>query len=74
MGIKHQIRRYPSKNHEIVAKLREAAGAGPPIDPHMKAKRLAAELAVMMALLNGGDWMVQIDHQERFVLIVPRPS
>ena len=72
MSIKHQIRRYPSKNHEIVAKLREYAGAGPPVDPTMLVKRKAAEIAVAMALLHGGDWRAEVDHQTGFVLIAPQ--
>lgn len=75
MGIQHQVRpKYRSKNEEIVARLREDAGAAPPIDPHMKVKRLTAEVAVAMALLHGGDWRVEIDHQSGFVLVAPRLS
>lgn len=73
MSIRHRIApRYESRNHEIVAGLREAAGAGPPVDPKMAVKRYAAQISTAMALIHGGDWMVQIDHQEGFVLIVPR--
>lgn len=64
--------RYETRNHEIVANLREAAGAGPPVDPHMKVKRLTAEIAVAMALHHGGDWRVEIDHQIGFVLVSRR--
>lgn len=64
--------RYASRNEEIVAGLREAAGAGPPMNPRTLIKRKAAEISTAMALLHGGDWMVQIDHQEGLVLIVPR--
>ena len=71
--IRRQVKpRYASKNEEIVAKLREAAGAGPPIDPVIKVKRLTAEVAIQMALLHGGDWQIQIDHREGFVLVTPR--
>ena len=64
--------KYQSKNHAIVAGLREAAGAGPPIDPHMKVKRLTAEVACAMALIHGGDWRVQVDHEIGLVVIAPR--
>lgn len=64
--------RYATKNDEIVADLRNAAGAGPPIDPKMKVKRLTAEVATAMALIHGGDWQAQVDHQEGFVLVSPR--
>lgn len=73
MGIQHQVRpKYGSKNEEIVAKLREDAGAGPPVDPYMKVKRLTAEVAVAMALIHGGNWRVEIDHHAGFVLVSPR--
>ena len=72
MAINHQIRpKYQSRNDEIVAKLREAAGAAPPMDPLMVVKRKAAELSTAMALLHGGDWQAQIDHSVPIVLIRP---
>ena len=72
MAINHQIKpRFKSRNHEIVAGLREAAGAGAPVDPKMKVKRLTAEVSAAMALLHGGDWTVQIDHDLRLVVIRP---
>ncbi len=63
MAIKHQVKpKYQSRNEEIVAELREGAGAGPPIDPHVRIKRLAAELSCAMALVHGGDWRPVVDH------------
>ena len=64
--------RYKTRNEQIVADLRNSAGAGPPIDPEMAIKRKAAEIAIMMALLHGGDWRVQIDHDACFVSIRQR--
>lgn len=64
--------RYATRNDEIVAGLREAAGAGPPVDPHMRVKKLTAEVAIEMALLHGGDWRVRIDHQEGLVIVARR--
>lgn len=73
MGIHHQVRqKFRSKNDEIVAGLREAAGAGPPVDPHMKVKRLTAEVAVLMALIHGGEWRMEVDHEDPFVVVRPR--
>lgn len=73
MGIKHQVKpKFQSRNEEIVAGLREAAGAGPPVDPYMKVKRLTAEVAVLMALIHGGDWAVQIDHDRGTILVARR--
>ena len=73
MAISHRIRaRYGSRNEEIVAELREAAGAVAPLDPKLVIKRKAAEISTAMALLHGGDWQVQIDHREGLVLVAPR--
>lgn len=73
MAIQHQIRqRYRTRNEEIVAGLREAAGAGAPMDPHIVIKRKSAEIAIAMALLHGGDWRVEVNHDLCFVLVAPR--
>ncbi|MDI6026750.1 hypothetical protein QBK99_11165 [Corticibacterium sp. UT-5YL-CI-8] len=61
--------RFATRNEEIVAGLRDAAGAGPPVDPHMAVKRKTAEIAIAMALLHGGEWRVRIDHQEGLVMV-----
>ncbi len=75
MAIRHQVaKRFKTKNDEIVAGLREAAGAAAPTDPALKVKRLTAEVAVQMALLHGGDWQVAIDHRNGFVVVSRRPS
>lgn len=65
--------RYATRNDEIVAGLREAAGAGPPRDPVMRVKKLVAEVAIEMALLHGGDWQTRIDHEAGFVAVTRRP-
>lgn len=65
--------RYKTRNDQIVAELRSSAGAGPPIDPEMKVKRLVAEVAIQMALLHGGDWRVLIDHERGLVMIATVP-
>lgn len=73
MGIQHQVKpRFRSKNEQIVAELRDSAGASAPIDPHMKVKRLTAEVAVAMALIHGGDWRVQVDHDVGLVVVARR--
>lgn len=71
MAIEYR-QQFASRNHEIVAHLREAAGAVAPLDPHIVVKRKAAEISTAMALLHGGDWRVEIDHQAGFVLVSPR--
>lgn len=72
MALVHRIRqKYATRNHQIVAELREAAGAAPPVDPKMVVKRKAAEVSTAMALVHGGDWTVQIDHDLRLVVIRP---
>lgn len=70
MAINHRIRpKFESRNDEIIAKLRESAGAAPPVDPMLKVKRLTAEVAIQMALLHGGDWRIEIDHDDGFVVV-----
>lgn len=73
MAIEHRIKpKFKTRMEATVAKLRAEAGADAPVDPHMKVKRLTAEVAIAMALIHGGDWRVQVDHQARLVVIVPR--
>lgn len=64
--------KYPSRNHEIVAALRESAGAGPPRDPAMVVKKQVAEIAIQMALLYGGEWKVRIDPENGLVQVARR--
>lgn len=72
MSLQRRIKpKYTTRTEAIVAKLRAEAGAGEPIDPHMKVKRLTAEVAVTMALIHGGDWSVLVDHENRLVMVAP---
>lgn len=71
MAIKY-VPRYGSRNEEIIAELRQVAGAAAPLDPKTVVKRKTAEIAVAMALLHGGDWRIQIDHDAGFVMVVRR--
>ena len=61
-----------TRNEGIVADLRNAAGAGAPLDPRMIIKRKAAEISTAMALLHGGHWRVRVDHQEGLVMVARR--
>jgi hypothetical protein len=61
--------KYATKADQIVAELRDAAGAAAPVDPKMLVKRKAAEISTAMALVHGGDWRVVIDHENQMVLI-----
>ena len=73
MAIIHRIKpKFKTRNDEIVAGLFESAGAVPPSPPEIVIKRKAAEISTLMALVHGGDWRVEIDHQTGFVLIAPR--
>jgi hypothetical protein len=73
LAIIHQIRpKFKTRNDQIVAELFETAGATPPGDPETTVKRKAAEIAIAMALLHGGDWRAEIDHQAGFVLVAPQ--
>lgn len=65
-------RKFNSRNEEIVAALRENAGAAAPMDPFIVIKRKTAEVATAMALLHGGDWRVQIDHEVGLILVARR--
>lgn len=68
MAIKYG-QRYATRNEEIVADLRAISGAGAPVDPRMKIKRLTAEVATAMALVHGGDWRAVVDHDVPMVLV-----
>jgi len=73
VAIFHQYRpKFKTRNEEIVANLFEAAGATPPAPPEIVVKRKAAEISTLMALIHGGDWRVQIDHQDGLVMIARR--
>jgi hypothetical protein len=73
MSIRHRIApRYATRNHEIVAGLREAAGAGPPVEPVMAAKKKIAEAATLLALSQGGEWRIQFEPENDLVQIVRR--
>lgn len=70
MAIEHRIKpKYKNRVEATVAKLRAEAGADAPIDPHMKIKKKVADLAYLMALLHGGDWRTEIDHDLGYVVI-----
>ncbi len=72
MAIIHQIRRkYRTKQEETVGDIMEAAGALSSLSPEVVLKRKAAEVSYLMALLHGGDWRVEIDHENLFVLVTP---
>lgn len=73
MAIIHRIRpKYKTRNEEIVAGLFEAAGAVAPAPPETVIKRKAAEISTLMALIHGGDWRVQIDHEDGLIVIARR--
>ena len=73
MAIIHQIKpKFKTRNDQIVAELRNAAGVIDLSDPEITIKRKAAEIAIAMAVLHGGDWRVQIDHEDQFVLVTRR--
>ena len=70
MAISHRVmKRYPTRNEEIVADLRQAAGAAAPRDPKMVVKCKAAEISTAMALIHGGHWRVHIDHDVGLVAV-----
>jgi hypothetical protein len=73
MAIIHQVRRrYATKADEMVADLAASAGALAASDPRIVLKRKTAEAAYLMALMHGGDWRVQIDHEVGLIVIARR--
>lgn len=75
MAIIHQIKRkYATKAEETVADLAASAGALAASDPKTVLKRKTAEAAYLMALMHGGDWRVQIDHEDGLIVIARRRS
>lgn len=73
MAIIHRIRRkYDSRKEEIVADLLYGSGGATEGELETIIKRKAAEISIAMALLHGGDWRVQVDHQDGFVYITRR--
>lgn len=75
MAIIHQIRRkYRTKQEETVADLLYGTGVKSEEEMDTVIKRKAAEISIAMAILHGGDWGVQVDHQRGAVLIARRPS
>lgn len=64
--------RFKTRNEEIIAKLRNSAGASPPVDPQMRIKRLIAEAAVLIALVHGGEWRTEIAPEKGFLLVSRR--
>ncbi len=73
MAIIHQVRRkYATKAEEIVADLLYGTGGKTEEEMEVIIKRKAAEISIAMAILHGGEWRVQIDHDEPFVHITRR--
>lgn len=64
--------KYRTRNDEIVAGLAHSAKADPAATPEIVIKRKAAEISTLMALLHGGDWRVQIDHEDGLIVIARR--
>lgn len=75
MAIIHQIsRRYATKSEETVADLLYGTGVKTEEEMETVIKRKAAEISIAMAILHGGDWRVQIDHEDGLVVIARRRS
>lgn len=73
MPINHRDnQKKKTRNEEIVADLFRNAGAVPPSPPETVIKRKAAEISALMALVHGGDWRAQIDHEDGLIVIARR--
>ncbi len=73
MAIIHRIRpKYRTRQEETVADLLYGSGGATETEMETVIKRKAAEISIAMAVLHGGEWRVQIDHQDGFVHITRR--
>ena len=73
MAIIHRIQpKYRSRKEEIVADLLYGASGVTENEMEAVIKRKTAEISIAMAVLHGGDWRIQIDHEEGFVHITRR--
>jgi hypothetical protein len=73
MAIIHRIRpKYRNRNEEMVADLLYGAAGATESEMETVIKRKAAEISIAMAVLHGGEWRVQIDHEDGFVHITRR--
>lgn len=61
-----------TRRQGTLEKLLNSAAKGWSADPMKRIQEDADAIATAMALLHGGDWRVQIDHDEGFLLIVRR--
>lgn len=61
--------KYQTRNEAIIAGLRLATGTAGPIDPYMRVMKRAAEVAYLMALIHGGDWRIDVDHEVGSVVV-----
>jgi hypothetical protein len=73
VAIIHRIRpKYQNRNEEIIADLLYGTGGATENDLETVIKRKAAEISIAMAVLHGGEWRVQVDHEDGFVHITRR--
>ncbi|TDX72619.1 hypothetical protein EDE05_12840 [Neorhizobium sp. R1-B] len=73
MAIIHRIQpKYRNRKEEIVADLLYGTSGVTENEMEAVIKRKTAEISIAMAVLHGGDWRVQIDHEEGFVHITRR--
>lgn len=67
----HYMSREKTRGAETLARLRRIAEGVWPLDPAMRIERDAASIANAMAMIHGGEWRIEIDHQHQLVLIRP---
>jgi hypothetical protein len=73
VAIIHRIKpKYRNRKEEIVADLLYGTGGATENEMQTVIKRKAAEISIAMAVLHGGDWRVQVDHEDGFVHITRR--
>ena len=61
--------KYQTKNEAVIAELRQAAISSGAMDPYIRVKKQATEVAFLMALIHGGEWRIDVDHEVGSVVV-----
>lgn len=64
----HYMPHEKTRRAETLAKLLGSSSC-PMTDPAMRIERDAASIASAMAMIHGGQWRIQIDHQLGYVVV-----
>lgn len=64
------VLREKVRNAVTIEKLKKMALDRSPIDPATAVEKSAANIATAMTRIHGGCWLIQIEHQSGFVLVM----